>query len=121
MEGELTQEALDLDVDNEVEARALHRVVRAMHDGHCMECGYRAPAETFNQTLDLHTPSGYRCPSCGFSIAADEADDAMDAFHPTGLKSVAVFKNWAAKRKRRIACQKAASSASKDSVPAPTG
>lgn len=34
---------LCLDVKDD-EARALHRIVRAMHDGHCPSCGHLAPA-----------------------------------------------------------------------------
>ncbi len=91
-------EELNLDVDASVRARAIHRVIRAVHDGHCPECMFRAPPEQFNLTLDWRTPGGYKCPNCEFYITAEEATEGLLEFKPTFAKSVAEFKAWRAER-----------------------
>lgn len=79
---------LNLDVSAE-EARALHRVVRAMHDGHCPKCRTLGTAESFQEP-----PGGHSCPFCGFEITHQEEIDALAAFHPYLAKSVEVFEKW---------------------------
>ena len=86
---------LALDVSAE-EARALHRVVRAMHDGHCPKCGYLGPAENF-WADDPNDPSGegkHECPLCHFTVTEREARGALMAFQPHLDKSVAIFEQW---------------------------
>lgn len=97
---------LVLDVSAE-DARALHRIVRAVHDGHCPACGYLGPAEMFtkcnclrNRIGTIHWPScpmydmRHECPQCHFTISADEAKAALRAFNPHLQKSLAVFEQW---------------------------
>lgn len=81
---------LALDVSAE-DARALHRVVRAMHDGHCPSCGYLGDARQFINTF---SERDHVCPNCGFTIYEKEADAALKAFRSHLLKSVEVFHRW---------------------------
>lgn len=80
------------------EARALHRVVRAMHDGNCPKCGHVGPDDTFKWL----TPDGiarWECPKCRYSISAGEAEAAMEAFRPYMQANVEVFEKWRANRR----------------------
>lgn len=84
---------LSLDVSAE-HARALHRIVRSMHDGHCPKCGYLGSSESFYA-------SGMRqmqCPACSFFVTHDEADAALAEFRPHLQASVEVFENWRSSR-----------------------
>ena len=101
-------EHLNLDVSAE-EARALHRIVRAMHDGHCPNCGGIHDSKEM-RTVDgkmVELPceggyrrqwrmlwSGWRCPSCSFQISDDEAQAALMAFQPYLKRSLEVFEKW---------------------------
>lgn len=98
-------ENCNLDTDHSEEARALHRVVRAMHDGHCPQCGYLAPAEKFYRCeitnphhKDGPRPAGHVCPACGFGITAEEALEALARFRPCLNESVKVFLKWRSAR-----------------------
>ena len=82
---------LNLDVSAE-EARALHRVVRAMHDGHCPKCGFLDSASRF--CGGGGAPCGHQCPNCLFTITSDEAIAALQAFQPYLKRSVEVFDRW---------------------------
>lgn len=97
-----TSEELNLDVSAE-EARALHRVVRAMHDGHCPSCSYLGPAAEFEQHYargpNRRALIDHVCPQCSFGITYKEAEAALKAFQPHLLKSVSVFEKWRADRR----------------------
>lgn len=69
-------------------ARSLHRVVRALHDGHCPSCGAVFPCE------DARQPDCETCPRCGFSITNEEAEAACQEFAPVMAKNLAVFEQW---------------------------
>ncbi len=75
-------------------ARALHRVVRAMHDGHCPSCGHLGSSESF--VVDLHPGKGvdHKCPKCCFTVAKEEAEAALAMFRPYLRESVRVFEQW---------------------------
>lgn len=86
---------LQLDVSAE-EARALHRVVRAMHDGHCPSCGYLDDAAKF--VVDRETEAErHSCPRCLFHIFRHEAELALAEFRPYLGRSVAIFDAWRTK------------------------
>ena len=86
-----TADDLHLDVTAEG-ARALQRVVRAMHDGHCPSCGYLGPSEVFwNEEY-------HECPVCKFRVTEEEARAALMAFKPHFGKSLEVFEAWRAGR-----------------------
>jgi hypothetical protein len=93
---------LNLDVSAD-EARALHRVVRAMHDGHCPKCGYLGPAQYFWADEKPH-PSlpedegRHECPVCHFYVTETEARGALMAFKPYLNRSVEVFEEWRSKQ-----------------------
>ncbi len=82
----------NLDVQNGELERALHRVVRAMHDGHCPNCGHLEASYRFATGKD------HKCPKCGFFVTQDEADEALKMFHPFMKTSVALFPAWRANR-----------------------
>lgn len=69
-------------------ARAIHRVVRAMHDGHCPSCSNLSAAHRFIRE-DRH-----ECPSCGFSIFSREAKAALKEFKPYLEESLRIFEEW---------------------------
>jgi hypothetical protein len=83
-------EDCNLDVERGERARALHRVVRAMHDGHCPNCGCLASADRFD---DGHQ---HRCPDCHFAITREQAEAALQEFRPFLQKSLEVFEDWRA-------------------------
>ena len=88
---ELPETELNLDISAE-EARALHRVVRAMHDGHCPSCGTLSPSE------EKVSGNGYRCESCGFAVSGFVAQAALQEFRPFLQRSLTVFEEWREKR-----------------------
>ncbi len=97
---------LNNDVSAE-QARALHRVVRAMHDGNCPKCGHLGPSDTFYHAdgVTRYTTSVpvvydepiHACPSCGFLITETVAKAALEAFRPFMEANVGVFEEWQAK------------------------
>ena len=98
---------LVLDVSAEY-ARALHRIVRSMHDGHCPTCGFLGPAEDFwelngNKGHQIRWESvqyaNHECPACGFMVTYEEGRDALAAFRPHLQDSVAIFEKWRQSRK----------------------
>ena len=90
------------------EARALHRVVRAMHDGHCPQCGCLKPSDAFyvneiyrwqGHDMVLQSEGAHVCPDCGFTITNSEAAAALATFVPFMRKNLTVYKAWAACQK----------------------
>jgi hypothetical protein len=82
--------AISNDVDTSVEARAVHRVVRAMHDGECPACHKIFSSE------QMVVPGGRKCPnpSCGFSVAEFTMRDAIREFGPYMDENLRIFRNW---------------------------
>lgn len=88
---------LNSDISGE-QARALHRVVRAMHDGNCPKCGYLGPSSEFEFRY-ANAPGGLRildhiCPKCKFRIGYKEAEAALEAFRPYMQANVEIFEKW---------------------------
>lgn len=78
--------------------RALHRVVRAMHDGHCPNCGHLGTSDSFLWTTDDPDPDecgklllGHRCPACGFATYKEDEETALKLFKPFMEKAVAIW------------------------------
>lgn len=85
-------EPLALDSD---QARALHRVVRAMHDGECPKC------HAIHSSDEMRcADGGWRCPSCRFFILKSEADAVLATFGEFMERSCAIFEEWRDKRKQ---------------------
>lgn len=85
---------LNNDTDSSERARALHRVVRAMHDGECPRCHLLTTSEA------MALPSGnHVCPHCEFTISKGEAQAAMEEFAPHMTRNLAVFEEWRLARK----------------------
>lgn len=74
-------------------ARSLHRIVRALHDGHCPKCGIIFQPGSFTHRPDLEL-----CPRCGFSITHEEAEAACKEFAPVMRRNLEVFESWRANR-----------------------
>lgn len=74
-------------------ARAVHRIVRAMHDGNCPQCGHLAPAQDFFHPAN-YFPSYHSCPKCGFTITEMESKAALQEFQPYQTLNIAVFQEW---------------------------
>lgn len=91
---------LNLDTD---EARALHRIVRAMHDGECPKCHAIHPSDKMVETVfkpfEGYRRVGWACPSCCFTITAEEAADVFRIFAPFMERNLAVFEKWRESRK----------------------
>lgn len=88
-------------------ARALHRVVRAMHDGHCPnpECGHLGPSHEFyreaqfawdhsTQNRRMTRPAGHECPACKLFISDEEAREALGVFTPFMRQNFEIFEAW---------------------------
>ena len=92
---------LNLDISDSERARVLHRVVRAMHDGHCPACGWRDKAEEFR---DETHPMGqrpvvdYACPVCQARVTSDEATAALAEFQPFMQRNWMIFHEWSKQR-----------------------
>lgn len=92
---------LALDVSAADEARALHRVVRAMHDGHCPACGHLSDASLFvRRGLSVD----HVCPACNFVITQEQAEAALAAFRPYFQKALDVFIKWRDEREKKPKC-----------------
>lgn len=104
------EKVLNLDHD---EARALHRIVRAMHDGECPKCHavYSSDQMRFRElvTYGFQGPAttGWRCPNCLFEITDKEATEVFRIFAPFMERNLAIFEKWRAERKTEIVKQRA--------------
>lgn len=86
----------DLHLDVELDqARALHRVWRALNDGDCPKC-HKAVAAT-----DVIRPQNkdgvwIKCPnpSCGFLVMGKEIEEIERLFAPAMNAAVAIFESW---------------------------
>ena len=102
----MESETLVLDVDFE-QARAVHRVVRAMHDGECPRCHTILPADHMRISPQEATRAALRdrppqltwdliCPACDFTITHAEQQAAFQLFAPVMERNLAVFEEWRA-------------------------
>lgn len=94
------------------DARALHRVVRAMHDGECPKChkvhpSDKMPFEDWVYTdMSVYPPfgrvakSGWRCPSCQFEITTEEGEAALAEFAVFMERNLEIFETWRRKRRK---------------------
>lgn len=95
------------------EARALHRLVRAMHDGHCPNCRKLTGANAMlkREPLDPRAQGfaerrhGHQCPGCGFAITQEEEDAILEQFAPVYAENLKVLARW---RERRAMARVAA-------------
>ncbi len=94
---------------NDSDARALNRVVRAMHDGVCPNCQKVFPASKMHVKDPGDWPGGHttggnfvpdpkwtglRCPNCAFEISDKEVLAAMNEFSSSMLKDLQIFVEW---------------------------
>ena len=84
----MTDDSIDLSTE---EKRALHRIVRAMHDGECPKCNKLSPSMRQDNGDEL-------CPECGFLITKEEVDAVMQEFSEPMSRSLKVFMDWREKR-----------------------
>lgn len=82
----------DLNLDRDI-SRALHRVVRAMHDGECPEC------HNLFSSGEMETPDGHQCPACAFKISRAESAAVLELFAEYMDRNLEVFKRWLAARR----------------------
>lgn len=73
-------------------ARAIHRVVRAMHDGECPKCHNIHRAELMWRKADMV------CPTCSFTITGEQATAGLAEFGKFMEKNLALFEAWRAER-----------------------
>ena len=79
---------LALDVSLE-QARALHRVWRALNDGDCPNC------HKFHAATEIHrTSDAITCPSCWFHVKKTEIEAIEKMFAPAMNAAVAIFNKW---------------------------
>lgn len=87
--------ALALDTNTANVARAVHRIVRAMHDGECPRCHKLFDSRPMIGHAEIRVPSLYhRCPNCGFEITSREVEAAIKFFGPIMEKNLEVFEGW---------------------------
>lgn len=79
---------LALDVSLE-QARALHRVWRALNDGDCPKCHKFHAATEIHRAFDAIT-----CPSCRFHVKKAEIEAIEKMFAPAMNAAVAIFEQW---------------------------
>lgn len=91
------------------QARSLHRIVRAMHDGECPACHeVHDSSEMWRTSLLLNlpdnvvAPSGWQCPACGFHITEAEGEAIFQIFAPFMTKNLEVFRDWRAARNQGV-------------------
>lgn len=92
---------LELDVDTSELTRAIHRIVRGMHDGECPKCHrlFESTAMVWSQEYGKGNPhNSHKCPHCGFSITHDEMQEAIALFGPLMEHSLELFELWRAGR-----------------------
>lgn len=97
------REPLNLDHD---ESRALHRIVRAMHDGECPKChtvhDSRSMRYGDHGRLATDPPGcGWLCRTCGFFVTHSEADEVFRIFAPFMERNLAIFEEWRNSRERK--------------------
>jgi hypothetical protein len=87
--------------------RALHRVVRAMHDGECPKCHKLQAADTVWTTRPVYKSGravGYEkvmlCRFCEFTITEAESEAVIKEFGPFMEQNLAMFETWRAKRNK---------------------
>ncbi len=93
--------SLHNDVDAGERARALHRVVRAMHDGECPDCHKIHRAEAMEQRAIFGALIGHACPSCGFQLSADESAAALQEFAPYMTRNLLIFEEGRLEREAK--------------------
>jgi hypothetical protein len=90
-------ERMALDVSLE-QARALHRVWRALNDGDCPKCHHHFAASDMLRDWQTLIPRGrigaIQCPSCKFHVSGPEIDEIEKLFAPAMDGAVAVFEEW---------------------------
>lgn len=79
----------ELRLDHFDAARAIHRVVRAMHDGECPACHYITSSDGFQLEN-----GDEKCFMCGFTITEKERELAIATFAPVMAKNLQVFIEW---------------------------
>lgn len=87
---------LALDVSLE-QARALHRVWRALNDGDCPKC-HRHIAAT---SVIRYSNGSMKCPLCSFNVSAQEIHEIERLFAPAMDAAVAIFEEWRFARNER--------------------
>lgn len=96
--------AQQVDVSTEERARVLHRVVRALHDGHCPSCGHVASNPSYHRkTFALAIPADERCEDCGFTITGAEIQAALAEFRPVMQRNLEIFQSWRESRQTKTA------------------
>jgi len=86
---------LVLDVDLE-EARAMHRVWRALNDGDCPNCHIHTPADKMIRPSD---GGGVVCPKCAFAVDSEEIVELQRLFAPAMDAAMNIFRAWRERRK----------------------
>lgn len=84
----------NLDTDASDRARAVHRIVRAMHDGECPNCGTLDEAAELRFDGDEYNADDMMCLHCKFSISQEEQKAAIREFSHIMKKSLKVFLEW---------------------------
>jgi hypothetical protein len=85
------------------QARSLHRVVRAMHDGECPKCHRVFSSNAMVRYADKAQKVrwGWACPGCDFSITNEEGDAVLSQFGRFMDQNLEVFTKWRAQREAK--------------------
>lgn len=77
-------------MDHFLEARAIHRVVRALHDGECPRCHKVSTPEEVTDSAN----GDDTCPHCQFTISRKTQETAYALFAPLMEHNLQIFENW---------------------------
>jgi|SRR5882724_337306 len=88
------QHAVDMSIEK---FWVLHRVIRAMHDGECLQCSangngsLRSPSELQPPAFDEWRHVAFMCPSCGFQITKDQVSMAFTHWRTVAARNMTAW------------------------------
>lgn len=91
------EQALDVDFE---QLRVLHRVVRAMHDGECLQCSangkgrLRSPSELQAPAFPNYTHLAFLCDVCGLQITKDQVNVSLRHWQRIAGNNMAVWNQF---------------------------
>jgi len=90
-----------LNIDHN-QARALHRIVRAMHDGECPNCHNVFDSREMVRLGNGGIRLGWKCPECHFELTNAEATEIYQLFGKFMNSNLEVFLKWRQERSDRL-------------------
>lgn len=83
-----------LNNDAHNECRAIHRVIRAMHDGECPQCHNLYASTDMVREREGAMVADHVCPGCGFTITHEQSEAGLKLFGTFMEKNLEIFERW---------------------------